>query len=314
MDKELRSSERSGDALRHAAQMRRLGRLEECADTLERAWLEGSDDCGNALFDLLDEWRTTNAVAVETRLDRLACKNNDRARRTWEKWFPDLAKLLGVSDNIRGLRRTLIEQVEKPWDSILILRGASGVGKQQAAHVFHRLTGGAEFRACTNFSGNDLPLGDPVPPDNGTYYVHAVGAGVWETRCVQSCRERHTRLVVGYVPHAGEEEGGRRWESLHALDHVDYSIASLDRRREDLPLLIVKGFPETILTNPPPGLEQVKAIHVQPEAVVELSRRSWAETNVRLLFTRLQNAAHRASRDSGNMETLTICVQHLPPE
>jgi hypothetical protein len=304
VDEELRAAEHSGEAFKQAVHLQRAGRLDECADTLERAWLEGSPSCGDALFHFLDEWRGNHAAAVATRLDRLACAGNDRARGAWEKWFPDLTKILGMSDNMQGLRRTVLEQVERPRDSILVLKGDSGVGKRTAARVLHELTKGSEFVEWEYYQSESMPR----PPENGTFFVHAMEPGAWEAPCVEGCRNRRTRLVISY-----HDEAGPPWQTLHGLDHVDYYITPLDSRREDVPDLIVKRFPEWLRGILPqePDFARFKTIRVQPEAIWELSRRSWRNLNARGVFYALHGAALNALRSSDNSETLAIGVEHL---
>jgi hypothetical protein len=300
MDDALRTAEHSGDAFRHAMQLQRAGRLPECADTLERAWLEGDPSCGDVLFRFLDEWRPNHAVAVATRLDRLACGGNVRARRTWEKWFPELTKILGVSANMQGLRRTILDQAGKPLNSILILKGGSGVGKKVAARVFHELSKGSEFVTWDQFSQRVVM---PPTPENGTFFVQATGPGAWEAPCVEGCRGRRARLVVSH-----HEASDPSWHDLHKSDHSGYYVTPLDSRLEDLPDLIGKRFPQW-LSGLEPWTEHVQRINVEPEAIVELSRRV-RPLNARTLFFALHGVAQRAFRAS-DPETLTIGVEHL---
>ncbi len=302
MDEELRASQLSGEPLHYGIQLARVGRLEECADTLEKAWLEGNVPCGDVLFHFLDEWRVNCANAVATRLDRLACAGNDRARAAWETWFPDLALIVGISANVQGLRRVVLEHATRPLD-VLILKGAEGVGKSTAARALHRLTSGSEF--C---EWDYLDASPPPPPMNGTLYVGALEPGAWEARCVHDCRERRTRLVVGYP-----FEDWPQWQTLHTLGHVDYAITPLDWRREDVPALIVERFPEWLLYDRDPDFERIKTIKVEPEAIAELSKRSWP-LNARGVFYALYAAAMRALRSSQDPETLTIGVRHLRPQ
>lgn len=304
IDEELRAAEHSGDALKHAIQLRRAGRLEECADTLERAWLGGDPSFGNVFIHFLDEWREHHAVAVATRLDRLACAGNERARTAWENWFPELTKIVGVSANMQGLRRTVLEHVARPFDSILILRGGEGVGKTVAARVLHELTKGSKFVIWEPHVTTPC-----APPENGTLNVEPLEHGTWEARCIEDCRARHTRVVINY-----ELSEVPPWQTLHKVDHVDYFVTELDSRPEDIPELALKAFPKWLRSgySDPPQLwiEQVKTIHIQPEAMAELSRRSWGVLNARSLFYCLDGAAERAFRAS-DPATLTIGVEHL---
>jgi hypothetical protein len=305
MDSELRAAEHSGDAFKRAVQLQRAGQLEDCADTLEQAWLGGDLACGDALFHFLDEWRANQAVAVATRLDRLACAGNDRARAAWKLWFPDLGAIVGTSENMRGLRRVVLEQAARPRDSVLILRGGSGVGKRTAARVLDNLVKGSQFFEREFWSVENKP---EIPPEMATLYLDALHPGPWEARCVRDCRARNARLVVGY----SLTDTTPQWQTLRTLDHVDYFITPLDERREDIRDLVMERFRDWALRGEP-EFDKFKTINVQPEAIAELSRRRhWHGGNVRGVFRTLWLAADTALRASNDPDTLTIGVEHLP--
>ena len=91
-------------------------------------------------------------------------------------------------------------------------------------------------------------------------------------------------------------------------------MTELESRPEDIPELALKAFPKWLRSgySDPPELwiEQVRTIHIEPEAIAELSRRSWSALNARGLFYCLESAAERAFRAS-DPSTLTICAEHL---
>lgn len=167
-------------------------------------------------------------------VDRLACAGHPGAGSRYREWFPELARVIGVSPPLRECRRRIAEWAH--GDHAVLIAGESGVGHEFTARVLHELSGRGELgvvhAAASTGDLYEYEITNTVP-EGGTIYLAYADPDVRPARALELARARRSRLIVGTYREATDPGWGSE-----LAEHV-IAIPPLRARFEDLRPLVI---------------------------------------------------------------------------